>query len=58
MKRWFIGLLNAGISGTAVAAGAGFVGVGFKKAAVMVGISAAVSMGKWMFQHPIPGGEQ
>ncbi len=56
MKAWLIGLANAGISGVAVAIGSVAAGVTFKQGAMMVGISAAVSLFKWMAQHPIPGG--
>jgi hypothetical protein len=55
MKTWLIGVANAGISGVAVAVGSWAAGITFKQGAIMVGISAAVSMVKWMAQHPLPG---
>lgn len=56
MKAWLIGAANSAISGIAVAAGSFVAGTTFKQGAVMVGISMAVSLLKWMVQHPIPGG--
>lgn len=57
MKRWAIGALNAGISGIAVATGSLVAHVTLKQGAIIVGGAMAVSMIKWMAQHPIPGGE-
>lgn len=56
MKAWLIGAANAAISGVAVGVGGFVAGTTFKQGAVMIGISMAVSMIKWMVQHPIPGG--
>lgn len=58
MKTWLIGAANALISGAASAVGAGFVGVGFKKAVLIAGVSAVVSLAKWVMQHPVPGAAQ
>jgi hypothetical protein len=55
MKPWLIGVVNAGISGLAVSLGSFVAGTTFKQGAIMVGISVAVSMVKWMAQHPLPG---
>lgn len=55
LKAWAIGALNAIISGAAGAAGGFAVGVGWRQALEIAAISAAVSLGKWMVQHPIPG---
>ena len=58
MKAYLVSLANAGISG--VAAGGFSFGVGVKwwQSLVIAVGSAAVSMVKWMAQHPIPGGAQ
>jgi len=56
VKAWLIGLANAAISGVVTGAAGLTLGIGAKNAAIMLGISAAVSLGKWMVQHPIPGG--
>jgi hypothetical protein len=58
LKAWLIGAANAGISGAAAAAGSFAAGITFKQGAIIVGISAAVSLAKWIPQHPIPGGTQ
>jgi hypothetical protein len=58
LKSWVIGVVNAGISGL-VSGGAGLtLGIGWQKSAVILGVSAMVSLSKWMAQHPIPGGAQ
>ena len=56
MKAWAIGVANAAISGVAVSVGSFVAGTTFKQGLIMVGISMAVSMVKWMAQHPLPGG--
>lgn len=58
MKSYLIGLANAGISGAAVGGTGTVLGIGWKKDAIMIAVSAVVSMVKWMVQHPIPGGAQ
>jgi hypothetical protein len=57
-KAWLTGAANAGISGLAVAAGSLAAGITLKQGAIMVGISVATSMVKWMSQHPLPGAPQ
>lgn len=54
MKGWFIGLLNATISGATSGGTAMLVGIGWKKALIVLGASAGVSLFKWLAQHPIP----
>jgi hypothetical protein len=56
LKTWFIGLLNAAISGVASGGTASIVGVGWQKALEIAGASAVVSVLKWLAQHPVPGG--
>lgn len=58
MKRYFIGLLNAAISGvaTGLAANSIFHGT-WKQDVVAAAVSAGVSAAKWFLQHPIPGSE-
>ena len=58
MKAWAIGCLNAVISGAAAAVGSVVAGVTLKQGAILVGVSALVSLSKWMLQHPIPGAQQ
>lgn len=58
MKPWLIGALNAAISGAAATLGSFAAGVTVKQGAIIVGTSMAISMVKWMAQHPIPGGQQ
>ena len=58
LKGWLIGAQNAGISGLAVTIGSLAAGVTFKQGALMVGISVATSMVKWMAQNPLPGAEK
>ena len=58
MKPWLIGLANAAVSGAAGGIGGLAVGVDFKHSLIILGISAGVSLAKWMAQHPIPGGAQ
>lgn len=58
MKSWLIGSANAAISGLAAGSAGMAVGIGFKKSAIVLGVSAAVSLVKWLAQHPIPGGTQ
>ena len=58
LKAWGIGAINAGISGTAAAVGSLVAGVTLKQGAIIVAAAAAVSIVKWMAQHPIPGGQQ
>lgn len=57
MRAWFIGAVNAAISGVAAAVGSVAAGVTLKQGAIMVGVSAGVSMVKWMAQHPLEGGQ-
>jgi len=57
VKAWLIGALNAGISGLASAAGSVAAGTTLKQGAIIVSVAVAVSMVKWMAQHPLPGGE-
>lgn len=57
MKQWTIGLLNAALSGI-VSGGVGLgLGIGWRKAMIILGASALASIAKWIPQHPIPGGE-
>ena len=58
IKAWLIGAANALISG-ATAGGIGD-GLGLStKKAILLGLGAgAISLLKWMKQHPIPGGTQ
>ncbi|MGA7921070.1 MAG: hypothetical protein WCA38_15515 [Candidatus Acidiferrales bacterium] len=56
IKEWSIGALNAVISGGAAAVGSLAAGLTVKQAAIVIGISAGVSLSKWMLQHPVPGG--
>lgn len=56
MKSWLIGLANAAISGLAATLGSIGAGVSVKQGALIVAISTAVSLVKWLAQHPIPGG--
>jgi hypothetical protein len=51
---WFIGIMGAGISGAANGIVAMAIGVGWKKTAVLVGVSALVSLGKYLQQAPTP----
>jgi len=57
LKAWLIGLANAAVSGAAAAVGSFAAGITVKQGAIIVGISAGVSLAKWVKQHPIPGGE-
>jgi hypothetical protein len=57
LKAWLIGLANAAVSGAAGAVGSFAAGITVKQGAIIVGISAGVSLAKWVLQHPIPGGE-
>jgi hypothetical protein len=57
LKGWLIGLANAAISGAAGAVGSFAAGVTVKQGALIVAVSAGVSLAKWILQHPIPGGE-
>lgn len=54
-KHWLIGLANAAVSGIAGAVGGFAVGVTWRQALEIAAISAAVSISKWMLQHPLPG---
>jgi hypothetical protein len=56
LKSWLIGAANAALSGVTTGASGLVLGIGWKKAAIMLGVSAVVSLGKWYAQHPIPGG--
>ena len=53
MNTWLKGLANAAISGATSGGVATVVGVGWKKALIILGSSAGVSMFKWLAQHPI-----
>jgi len=57
LKSWAIGVLNAVLSGGAAAVGSIVAGTTLKQGAIIVGLAAAVSLSKWMAQHPIPGGQ-
>ena len=57
MKHWLIGLANSVISGAVAAAGSFVAGITFKQGAIIVGISAAGSLVKWLKQNPIPDGQ-
>jgi hypothetical protein len=52
---WLIGLFNAAISGLASGLTSLAVGVSFKHVMQISGVSAVVSLGKWLAQHPLPG---
>lgn len=56
MKRWLIGLANAGISAAATNFGGFVAGVDWKKALLASILPFVVSLVKWLVQHPIPGG--
>lgn len=57
-KQWLIGAANAVISGL-TSGGISFgLGVPWQKTMIIVAGSALVSIGKWIAQHPIPGGQQ
>ena len=54
-KQWLIGAANAILSAL-TSGGISFgVGVTWKKALLIAGGSAIVSLGKWIAQHPLPG---
>jgi hypothetical protein len=55
IKAWFVGLLNALISGLASGLTGLAVGVPFKQILEIAAVSAIVSLGKWLAQHPLPG---
>ena len=55
-RQWLIGVLNAVISGAAVVLSGLVVGVSWRNIGIMALFSAAISLGKYLQQHPIPGG--
>lgn len=57
VKSWLISAGNAAISGAATAIAAGMVGVNFKKSLAIAGVSAVISLAKWIAQHPLPGAD-
>lgn len=57
-KQWLIGLANGAVSGVLSGGTAQFLGVGWKKALAIAGVSLLGSVGKWMAQHPMPGAPQ
>lgn len=58
IKAWLIGLANAGISGLAVTIGTQVAGTTMKQTLIADGFAIVISLSKWIFQHPIPGGTQ
>jgi hypothetical protein len=54
-KAWLVGAANALVSGLASGVAGGLLGVGFKHAIEIAGVSAIVSLAKWVLQHPLPG---
>lgn len=58
LKAWLIGLANAGISGLAVTIGTQVAGTTMKQTLIADGFAVVISLAKWIFQHPIPGGTQ
>jgi hypothetical protein len=58
MKAWLIGFANCAISALAAGSAGLTMGVDWKHSLGIAGISAVVSIVKWVAQHPIPGGAQ
>lgn len=54
-RQWLIGLANALVSGVASGVPASLVGANWKQVVAIAGSSAAVSLTKWILQHPLPG---
>ncbi len=57
-KAWLIAAANVVLSGAATAAGSFVAGTTFKQGLVIVSAAVVMSFGKWLLQHPIPGGAQ
>lgn len=55
-KSWLIGLLNAAISTLATTLGTQVAGTSWKQTLVADAFTLAISLSKWIYQHPIPGG--
>ncbi len=56
LKGWVVSFANAAISGVAASVGSLAAGLTLKQGAIVVTISTAMSLIKWLAQHPIPGG--
>lgn len=54
-KGWLEGAVGATVSGSAVVLSGYAIGVSWKKVGAMALVSAVVSLGKYLQQHPIPG---
>jgi hypothetical protein len=54
-QTWLTGLANAAVSGAASGVATGTVGGTWKQALAVAGVSAVVSLAKWIIQHPLPG---
>jgi hypothetical protein len=58
VKSWLIGLANAAISTLATTVGTQVAGTTLKQTLIADGFALAISLSKWIYQHPIPGGTQ
>ena len=53
-KGWWMGILGAVISGLANGLTALAIGISWQKALILMGVSAAVSLGKFLQTHSTP----